>query len=64
MAFKKTKHILRAAYELRDRVARGQFKAEYVEAAGQLADIMTKGLRSPLHREMMPQLLVKGDVSE
>ena len=64
VAFKKTKHILRAAYELRDRVARGQFRAEYVEAAGQLADIMTKGLRPPLHREMMPRLLVEGNVPE
>lgn len=59
VAFKKTKHILRAAYELRDRVARGLFKAEYVEANNQLADIMTKGLRAPLHKAMMPQLLVE-----
>ena len=48
VAFKKTKHILRAAHELRDRVARGLFTARYVEAANQLADIMTKPLRDSL----------------
>jgi hypothetical protein len=57
VAFKKTKHILRAAHELRDRVARGLFTARYVEAANQLADIMTKPLRVHLHRSMLNRIL-------
>jgi len=57
VAFKKTKHILRAAYELRDRVHRGLFSMQYVEAANQLADIMTKGLRIHLHKSMNKRLL-------
>ena len=57
MAFKKTKHILRAAHELRDRVAKGIYVAKYVEAANQLADIMTKALRVHLHRDMLGRLL-------
>jgi hypothetical protein len=57
VAFKKTKHILRAAHELRDRVAKGLFTARYVEAANQLADIMTKALRVHLHRDMLNRIL-------
>ena len=57
VAFKKTKHILRAAHELRDRVARGIFTARYVEAENQLADIMTKALRVHLHRDMLSRIL-------
>ena len=57
VAFKKTKHILRAAHELRDRCARGMYRAEYVEAANQLADIMTKALRVNLHRSMLGRIL-------
>ena len=57
VAFKKTKHILRAAHELRDRVARGLFTARYVEAANQLADIMTKALRVHLHKSMLNRIL-------
>ena len=57
VAFKKTKHILRAAHELRDRVARGLFTARYVEAANQLADIMTKALRVHLHKSMIDRIL-------
>lgn len=57
VAFKKTKHILRAAHELRDRVARGIFTARYVEAANQLADILTKPLHVHLHRSMLERIL-------
>ena len=57
IAFKKTKHILRAAHELRDRVAKGLFRAEYIEAAEQLADILTKPLRVHLHRAMLSKIL-------
>ena len=57
VAFKKTKHILRAAHELRDRVANGLYIAQYVEAANQLADIMTKPLRVHPHRSMLNRIL-------
>ncbi len=57
VAFKKTKHILRHAYELRDRVARRVFAPTYVESARQLADILTKGLRGGVHATLLPMLL-------
>ena len=57
VAFKKTKHILRAANELRDRVARDVFKPEYVPAADQLADILTKPLGPTAHQALMPRLM-------
>lgn len=61
VAFKKTKHILRAANELRDRVARDVFRPEYVEAAGQRADILTKALGGAAHQQQLPSLLNQGD---
>jgi len=64
VAFKKTKHILRAAHELRDRVHRGLFTMQYVEAANQLADIMTKGLRVHLHKSMNKRLLWTEDSND
>ena len=64
VAFKKTKHILRAAHELRDRVAKGLFRAQYVEAANQLADILTKPLRVHLHRSMLNRILPATDAPE
>ena len=57
VAFKKTKHIMRAAAELRDRVAREMFTPTYVEAAGQVADIMTKGLGPTAHKMQLVRLL-------
>ena len=57
VAFKKTKHILRAANELRDCVAREVFKPEYVPAADQLADILTKPLGPTAHQALMPRLM-------
>ena len=57
VAFKKTKHILRHAFELRDRVARRVFRPEYVPTDAQLADILTKGLREDGHRLLLDQLL-------
>ena len=57
VAFKKTKHILRHAYELRDRVARGVYVTAFVESALQLADILTKGLRVGTHRDLVLRLL-------
>ena len=50
VAFKKTKHITRAAYELRDScVARRVFVPEYVASEDQLADVLTKALRPGQH---------------
>ena len=57
VSFKLTKHILRHAYELRDRVAREVFRPEFVETEKQLADILTKALRSGVHLELVSQLL-------
>ena len=57
VAFKKTKHILRHAYELRDRVLRRVFSPEYVDTTRQLADILTKGLRLEPHRTLLDRLL-------
>ena len=57
VAFKKTKHILRAANELRDRVARDVFRTEYVPAADQLADVLTKPLGPTAHQAVLPRLL-------
>ena len=59
VAFKKTKHIMRAANELRERVAREQFKPTYVEAAGQIADVMTKGLGPTAHKIQLARLLTE-----
>ena len=52
-----TKHILRHAYELQDRVARRVFEPTFVDSASQLADILTKSLRPQLHRALVPMLL-------
>ena len=57
VAFKRTKHILRHAHELRDRVLRRVFAPEYVESASQLADILTKALRVHLHVALLDRLL-------
>ena len=57
VAFKKTKHILRAANELRDRVAREVFRPEYVPAADQLADMLTKPLGPTAHNLMLNRML-------
>ena len=57
VAFKKTKHILRHAYELRDRVARDIYAPEFVDTDNQLADILTKGLRVHQHRHIAGLLL-------
>ena len=57
VAFKRTKHILRHAYELRDRVLRRIFVPTYVETAAQLADVLTKGLRPASHLRFLAALL-------
>jgi len=60
VAFKKTKHIMRHAYELRDRVQRRFFAPCYVSTGEQLADILTKGLRADAHVRFMDKILVSG----
>lgn len=57
VAFKKTKHIMRAAYELRERVAHDVYKTVFVPSENQLADILTKSLRPGDHARLLPQLL-------
>ena len=59
VAFKKTKHILRHAYELRDRVARMLYEPRYVPTAEQLGDIFTKALRPAVHMSFLDQLLTE-----
>ena len=59
VAFKKTKHILRAAHELRDRVARDIYHPTYVQAAGQLADLLTKGLGPTAHTTQLARILAE-----
>ena len=61
VAFKKTKHILRAANELRDRVARDIFSPTYVEGTSQLADILTKPLGPASHRVQLARVLEEED---
>ena len=57
VAFKKTKHILRAANELRDRVAKDIFRTEFVEGVNQLADLLTKALGPTAHRMQIARVL-------
>ena len=42
VSFKKTKHILRAAYGLRDYVSRDVFSMSHIAGTTNLADILTK----------------------
>ena len=62
--FKLTKHILRHAYELRDRVARNIFEPKFVDTANQLADILTKALRPGVHEQQVNSLLVTSPPSD
>ena len=57
VAFKKTKHILRHTHELRDLVARRFFQPVFVPSDQQLADILTKGLRTAPHWSFIDHLL-------
>ena len=59
VAFKKTKHILRAANELRERVARCIFAPAHVASAEQYADILTKPLRPGSHALLLDRLLTE-----
>tara|TARA_B110000046_G_C12903549_1_gene359687 strand:- start:594 stop:926 length:333 start_codon:yes stop_codon:yes gene_type:complete len=57
VAFKKTKHVLRHAYWLRDVVARRFLHPTFVPTADQLADVLTKALTPALHRVALRRLL-------
>ena len=57
VAFKKTKHILRDAYYLRDLVARGVFGPKHVGSTDQLGDTFTKPLGRALFQSSRAQLV-------
>jgi hypothetical protein len=57
IAFKKTKHIMRHAYELRDRISRRLFAVGFVPSEDQLADVLTKALRPHDHARLVPRIL-------
>ena len=57
VAFKKTKHITRDAYFLRDVVAREVFKPSHVSSADELADVMSKAVARPVFLVLRPHLV-------
>ena len=57
VAFKKTKHVLRHAFWLRDIVARAVLGPAFVPTAEQLADVLTKALPPAVHRVALRLLL-------
>ena len=57
VAFKKTKHVLRHAYWLRDVVARCVLHPTFVPTADQLADVFTKSLPPAEHRIALRRFL-------
>ena len=61
VSFKKTKHVLRHAFWLRDVVARGLLQPTFVPGNRQLADVLTKALPPALHRVALRQLLSAPD---
>ena len=60
VSFKKTKHILRDAYYLRDQVARSRVKPSHVVSANQRADMYTKAIPRVQFRAEVDNLLVDG----
>ena len=61
VSFKKTKHILRDAYYLRDLVARRKVKPSHVASLNQRADMYTKAIPRALFRIERDRLLVDVD---
>ena len=55
----RAKHIDIKYHHIRDEVKRGEVKLEYCETAVMLADIMTKGLHGPRHKELTSALGIK-----
>ena len=52
----RAKHIDIKYHHIRDEVKRGEVKLEYCETTVMLADIMTKGLHGPRHKELATAL--------
>uniref|UniRef100_A0AAV1UBK4 Uncharacterized protein n=1 Tax=Peronospora matthiolae TaxID=2874970 RepID=A0AAV1UBK4_9STRA len=52
----RAKHIDIKYHHIRDEVKRGEVKLKYCETAVMLADIMTKALHGPRHKEMTAAL--------
>ena len=64
VAFKKTKHILRAAEFLRDLVHREAITLQHVAGVVMLADILTKAVSRPIFLrllQLLDQYAVSGD---
>uniref|UniRef100_A0AAV1V8R4 Integrase catalytic domain-containing protein n=1 Tax=Peronospora matthiolae TaxID=2874970 RepID=A0AAV1V8R4_9STRA len=55
----RAKHIDVKYHHIRDEVKRGEVKLKYCETAVILADIMTKGLHGPHHKEMTTALGIR-----
>ena len=55
----RAKHIDIKYHHIRDEVKRGEVKIEYCETAVMLADIMTKGLHGPRHKELTKALGIR-----
>ena len=53
VAFKKTKHIMRACFFARDHVAKQRFKCVHVAGTLMLADILTKALPRPVFIKLL-----------
>ena len=62
VAFKKTKHVLRDAYFLRDLVMRLVYKPVHVCSADQLADIQTKALPRITFSRLVDMIVGVGSV--
>ena len=52
----RAKHIDIKYHHIRDEVKRGEVELEYCETATMLADIMTKGLPGPRHKDLTAAL--------
>ena len=55
----RAKHIDIKYHHIRDEVKRGEVKLEYCETTVMLADIMTKGLHGPRHRDLTAALGIR-----
>lgn len=53
VAFKNTKHILRAAEFLRDHVSRGSVTVSHIKGSTMIADILTKGQSRPVFLQLI-----------
>ena len=62
VAFKKTKHIMRAAEYLRDLVARLKVILDHIEGTSNIADILTKAQPRSVFLELMKLLQGPRDV--